>query len=1078
MSQAAIREYDGKKLLAHYLQEIEAVSDTEDKFDESLIYIAVQVKPTTNLKTLESPWDENQKLVVKPDQLIKRRGKLGLIKINATFEECLKWIEEKREQEISIGRTHGKLDTFLIEPFIPHSQEQEFYLCINSKREGDEILFNHVGGVEIEVETSKTMLVKLGTQPDVVEVQELLSEVKDKETRRKVAKFIYHLYTAYSNLFFAYCEINPLVILKDPSLVKQFGSVLMLDLAAKLDETASFQCHKYWGHMEFPSPFGHTETTEESYIHNLDERTGASLKLTVLNPKGRIWTMVAGGGASVIYADTISDFAGTSELGNYGEYSGAPTESMTYHYADTIIKLLLKHPHEEGKVLIIGGGIANFTNVADTFKGICRAIRQHQEALRNVNTKIYVRRGGPNFEKGLECMRECLKECRIEGSVHGPEDHITDIVARALNMKTVEEMQSLSIDIGGRFDHLKNQRSQRIQDAEGSFTRETFCIVYGMQMRAVQGMLDFDYISKRKRPSVSAIVYTFASGIFYRQFWFGGEEILISVYPSMKQALEKHKNVDTVVNFASSRSVYNSTMEMINFRVIRKIAIIAEGVPERETRMLINESQKQGVLIIGPATVGGVFPGRFKIGNTGGMLSNQIASKLYRPGSVSYVSRSGGLSNELNNIISKVTDGVRSGVAIGGDRYPITTFIDHILKFEADPHTKILVLLGEVGGSLEYEVIQAIKDGRITKPVVAWCTGTVAANFTYDVQFGHAGALAGSKVETAHAKNEALRNVGCFVPNSFQEFGHVLEGVYKAMITRKLITPVPEVEPPKVPVDYKWAQKIGMVRKTSTFMSSISDERGEELMYGGVPISGVLTQGLGIGGTIGLLWFRRKLPDYFCRFIETVLVITADHGPAVSGAHNTIVTARAGKDLVSSLTSGLLTIGPRFGGALDKAAKDFFEAWKNGLTAVEFVASKRKKKELIMGIGHKIKSLENPDKRVEIVVNYAKKHFKSTRILDYGLEVQAITTRKKSNLILNVDGAIACCFLDLMLSCGCFSEEEAENNVENGVLNGLFVLGRSIGFIGHFLDQKRLNQGLYRHPTDDIAYIYGNESAL
>ena len=75
-----------------------------------------------------------------------------------------------------------------------------------------------------------------------------------------------------------------------------------------------------------------------------------------------------------------------------------------------------------------------------------------------------------------------------------------------------------------------------------------------------------------------------------------------------------------------------------------------------------------------------------------------------------------------------------------------------------------------------------------------------------------------------------------------------------------------------------------------------------------------------MGGVLALLWFRRRLPAYATRFIEMVLMITADHGPAVSGAHNTIVTARAGKDLISALVSGLLTIGPRFGGALDDAA--------------------------------------------------------------------------------------------------------------------------------------------------------------
>lgn len=79
---------------------------------------------------------------------------------------------------------------------------------------------------------------------------------------------------------------------------------------------------------------------------------------------------------------------------------------------------------------------------------------------------------------------------------------------------------------------------------------------------------------------------------------------------------------------------------------------------------------RSGVNIIGPATVGGIKPGCFKIGNTGGMMDNILASKLYRPGSVAYVSRSGGMSNELNNIVSRNTDGVYEGVAIGGDRYP------------------------------------------------------------------------------------------------------------------------------------------------------------------------------------------------------------------------------------------------------------------------------------------------------------------------------------------------------------------------------------------------------------------------
>ena len=108
------------------------------------------------------------------------------------------------------------------------------------------------------------------------------------------------------------------------------------------------------------------------------------------------------------------------------------------------------------------------------------------------------------------------------------------------------------------------------------------------------------------------------------------------------------------------------------------------------------------------------------------MLDNVIASKLYRPGSVGYVSRSGGLSNELNSICARVADGVYEGVAIGGDRFPGSTFSDHIFRFEDDPNVRLLVLLGEVGGEEEYLIADAVKSGRIKKPLIAWCIGTCA----------------------------------------------------------------------------------------------------------------------------------------------------------------------------------------------------------------------------------------------------------------------------------------------------------------------------------------------------------------
>jgi ATP citrate (pro-S)-lyase len=238
-----------------------------------------------------------------------------------------------------------------------------------------------------------------------------------------------------------------------------------------------------------------------------------------------------------------------------------------------------------------------------------------------------------------------------------------------------------------------------------------------------------------------------------------------------------------------------------------------------------------------------------------------------------------------------------------------------------------------------------------------------------------------------------------------------------------------------------------------------------------MPISKIFEEGIGLGGVLGLLWFKRLLPEYARHFIEMILMVTADHGPAVAGAHNAIVAARSQKDLVSALSSGLLTVGPVFGGAIDGAAQMFSQAYRSGRKPEVFVEEMKRRGQPIMGIGHRIKSLQLPDLRVSILEDYARNHFPSTALLDYAQEVEKITTRKRSNLILNIDGAIAACMVDLMWSCGVFMREEVDEYIEMGCLNGLFVMGRSVGLIGHYIDQTRLRQGLYRHPWDDIAYM-------
>ncbi|XP_032807436.1 ATP-citrate synthase-like [Petromyzon marinus] len=1090
MSAKAVLEVTGKELLYKHL---DSVASVQNKFRYATVC------PDTNWDKLiqQHSWLITQRLVVKPDQLIKRRGKLGLVGVNLDLKGVRDWLKPRMGKEVQVGAAKGILKNFVIEPFVPHKQEEEFYVCVYATREGDVVLFHHEGGVDVgDVDTKALRLlvgVEGGLTADSVKAR-LLQNVPAKR-KELLAKFIAGLFKVYEDLFFTYLEINPLVVTDN--------GVYVLDMAAKIDATADYLCKTKWGDIDFPPPFGREAYPEEAYIAELDAKSGASLKLTILNPKGRIWTMVAGGGASVVYSDTICDLGGVQELANYGEYSGAPSEQQTYDYAKTILSLMTRERHDDGKVLIIGGGIANFTNVAATFKGIVRAITDFQTRLKEHSVSVFVRRGGPNFQEGLRVMREVGRTTGIPIHVFGTETHMTAIVGMALGLKPIPDMlpadahtanfllntstsTSYTPDTSRKSSasegnqSVESSRKGKAGDHPGSaappgklttlFGNQTKSIVWGMQTRAVQGMLDFDYVCSRKEHSVAAIVYPF-TGDHKQKFYWGHKEILIPVYKNMAEAMRRHSEVDVLINFASLRSAYDSTVETMSFPQIHTIAIIAEGIPEALTRRLIKMADAKGVTVIGPATVGGIKPGCFKIGNTGGMLDNILASKLYRPGSVAYVSRSGGMSNELNNIVSRTTDGVYEGVAIGGDRYPGSTFLDHVLRYQDTPEVKMMVVLGEVGGMEEYKICHAIKEGRVTKPIVAWCIGTCATMFSSEVQFGHAGACANQDSETAVAKNKALAEAGAFLPRNFDELGEKIGAVYNDLVSQGVIVPVPEVPPPTVPMDFSWARELGLIRKPASFMTSISDERGPELLYAGMAITEVFKEDMGLGGVLGLLWFQRRLPKYASKFIEMCLMVTADHGPAVSGAHNTIVCARAGKDLVSSLTSGLLTIGDRFGGALDAAAKQFSHAFDSGLIPMEFVNKMKKEGQLIMGIGHRVKSINNPDTRVQILKEFAQQHFPATPLLDYALQVEKITTSKKPNLILNVDGLIGVVFVDLLRNCDSFTREEADEYVEIGALNGIFVLGRSMGFIGHFLDQKRMKQGLYRHPWDDISYV-------
>ncbi|KAF1891929.1 hypothetical protein Lal_00036276 [Lupinus albus] len=455
MARKKIREFHSKKLIKEHLKRIASIH---------LDILSVQVTESTDFTELtkQYPWISTTKLVVKPDMLFGKRGKSGLVALNLDIAQVAKFVNTRLGVQVEIGGCKAPITTFIVEPFVPH--DDEYYLSIVSERLGCTINFSECGGIEIEenwdkvktifLPTEKTMTLEacaplIATLPLEVSIffglvwsgsEESAYSTFDSQIRGKIGDFIIGVFAVFQDLDFSFLEMNPFTLVNE----KPYP----LDMRGELDDTAAFKnFNKYspfdidlqnslilkWGNIEFPLPFGRVLSPAESFIHSFDEKTSASLKFTVLNPKGRIWTMVAGGGASVIYADTVGDLGYASELGNYAEYSGAPNEEEVLQYARVVIDCATADPDGRKRALLIGGGIANFTDVAATFSGIIRALKEKESKLKAARMNIYVRRGGPNYQTGLAKMSALGEELGLPIQVYGPEATMTSICKQAID---------------------------------------------------------------------------------------------------------------------------------------------------------------------------------------------------------------------------------------------------------------------------------------------------------------------------------------------------------------------------------------------------------------------------------------------------------------------------------------------------------------------------------------------------------------------------------------------------------------------------------------------------------------------
>lgn len=394
MSQTPIREYDAKHIVFNHLQQS---------------YNGYLIQSLTDLEKVPEG-----KRVIKPDQLFGKRGKHGLIGVNLDKA----WLQVRLADYLNKSTTiDGKTDalhTFLVEPFVPHTDE--YYIAIKATRDADVIYFSTQGGVEVE--ENRDNVIEIAVDQLAPLNVELLTAVP-----AQLHAFVMKLFDVYRTHWFVYLEVNPFVF-------DAGGTIHCLDMVAKVDNCESYR-QPSWKDIDRIKPFGTKSYPQEEFIAAVDAKTGASLKLTIINPQGRIRLILGGGGASVITMDSLANKWLMSEIANYGELSGNPDTDSNQAYVRTIIESMLANPADK-QYLCLVGWIANFTNIAALCKPFAALIHEYAAQFKAKNITILARRGGINDIQWLAMIRKACETHAIPYTIHDADHYLTDIFSHVV----------------------------------------------------------------------------------------------------------------------------------------------------------------------------------------------------------------------------------------------------------------------------------------------------------------------------------------------------------------------------------------------------------------------------------------------------------------------------------------------------------------------------------------------------------------------------------------------------------------------------------------------------------------------
>ena len=246
----------------------------------------------------------------------------------------------------------------------------------------------------------------------------------------------------------------------------------------------------------------------------------------------------------------------------------------------------------------------------------------------------------------------------------------------------------------------------------------------------------------------------------------GGQEVHgIPVYNTVKDAVED-TNATASIIFVPAKYAIDAVLEAIDAN-LNPIVVITEHIPIHDAMLFVRLARLKGISIIGPNTPGIIAPERSLVGIMPG--------HIFKKGNIGIVSRSGTLTYEIADILTQNGFGQSTSIGIGGDPITGLDFIDVLNKFENDPETEAIVLIGEIGGDSEERAASYIKK-NIKKPVVAYIAGQTAPP---GKRMGHAGAIISGRSGTAQSKIEAFKKVDVKVATLPSQIPSILSEVLK-----------------------------------------------------------------------------------------------------------------------------------------------------------------------------------------------------------------------------------------------------------------------------------------------------------